>query len=149
VALLFLGRRSTPTLALRMNVMKSSTRLSLALVIALAISAPSQAQNTPLLDDAADVTCAGFLAPLLGRKEISQLTVERSIDSKVVCSCTKQRMREDSRLTQMYAMSKPQIEEALRDQKVFAYALGRIMQSVIACFSIELDATLNASPALR
>ena len=110
-------------------------------------SASAQEQNT--IDQAVEATCNAFLAPMLGRKEIATLAMARSIDSRTVCSCARKNVYNDKRLSELLTKPDEEIVRVTDAPPVRTYVLGRMMQSVLLCFSQELDATLSASTVLK
>lgn len=132
-----------------MNKQSKKVLLGLALLFGASACHPAYAQEVSLIDQTVDGTCSAFLAPILGRKDIAQLSVDRSIDSKVVCSCAKANTRSDPRMSEYISMPGAEIDRRTQDPKVRAYVLGRILHSVLACFSNELNATLAVSGGAR
>jgi len=122
----------------------------LVLVSSLSLVASSVlAQEVAVIDQAVDATCTAFLAPVLGRKEIAQLAVERTIDSRIVCSCARTKTRADDRLAEYLSMDAATVSQRTEDARIRAYVLGRVLQSILSCFSTELDSTLGASTAVK
>lgn len=112
-------------------------------------SSSTFAQDAGLIDQTVEATCAAFLAPVLGRQDIARLTAERTIDSQVVCSCAKKSTRADIRLSPYFSMDREALAAQTEAAPLRSYILGRILQSVLACFSSELNETLNASTAVK
>ena len=118
-----------------------------AALLTLTISAaPVQAQETKVIGQLVDATCTSFLAPVLGRKEIATLAAARGIDSRQVCSCANRSVAADSRLAPLLGQGDEAILRATEDLQLRSYVIGRVLNSVLQCFSQELDATLVASP---
>lgn len=110
------------------------------------------AQDLSALDQISDTTCASFLAPILGRQDVARLASDRAIDVQAVCSCVKTNARADTKLTQFLLSESgaAQIKSAPTESiPSRSYLFVRVFQSVLACFSTELDKTLNASTALK
>jgi hypothetical protein len=108
------------------------------------IANTAMAQDANLIDQATDATCTSFLAPVLGRKDIAIIATARSIKSEDVCGCAKARTREDSRLTAYYALDNDSLAQKTNDAKIRSYIIGRVLQSVLACFGNELGTSLDA-----
>ena len=118
-----------------------------ATLLSLSISASSvEAQETRVISQLVDATCTSFLAPTLGRKEIATLAAVRGIDSRLVCSCANRSVEADPRLASLLGQADEAILRATEDPQLRSYVVGRVLNSVLQCFSQELDATLVASP---
>jgi hypothetical protein len=124
-------------------------KLWLVVGVALLLSKSALAHDASLIDETVDATCTAFLAPVLGRQDIARLATERTIDSRVVCSCAKKNTRDDTRLSQYFSMNRELLAAQTEAGPIRSYILGRILQSVLTCFSAELSETLNASTAVK
>ena len=115
----------------------------------LTLMSPAQAQDQKIINQLVEGTCNSFLAPILGKKEIATLATERSIDAAVVCPCASKNVYSDPRLSSFVAMSDETLLKATEPNAVRSYVIGRVLQSVLQCFSQELDSTLKASSAVK
>lgn len=115
----------------------------------LCSSGSALAQDAGLIDQTVEATCAAFLAPVLGRQDIARLAAERTIDSQIVCACAKKSTRADTRLAPYFSMDREVLAAQTEAAPLRSYIIGRILQSVLACFSSELNETLNASTAVK
>ena len=121
-----------------------------AIIIAqLTLPTAAQAQDQKVINQLVEGTCNSFLAPILGKKEIAALATERSIDAAVVCPCASKNVYSDPRLSSFVSMSDEIFLKATEPNAVRSYVIGRVLQSVLQCFSQELDSTLKASSAVK
>lgn len=114
-----------------------------------ACSGVTFAQTPPVLNQLVEGTCSGFVAPVLGRPDIAQLVTERSIDSRTVCTCALERAKTDPRIVQLTQNGDEQFVREAQDARVRAYVIGRVLNSVLACFSGELSVTLDVVATKR
>lgn len=120
-----------------------------ACVSGLLLPIAADAQDQRVIDQLVAGTCNSFLAPILGKKEIAILVAERSIDAAAVCPCASGNVHGDPRLAPFLAMPDDAFVKAVEPAPVRSYVIGRVLQSVIQCFSQELDSTLKASTAIK
>lgn len=119
------------------------------LAVAVTMSGAADAQETKIIDQLVSVTCGAFSTQLTARAEIKELITERAISTSVVCSCASDRTTQDGRLSALAAMDNQAFVQAVKNEGVKAYVIGRVLHAVLACFNSELDSSLSASRVLR
>lgn len=86
--------------------------------------------------------CPTVVAQLLSRPELTTTTASRPIDPASVCSCTAANFAQDERMRAAFDSEPANIEQKLKSDKFKAYLFSRLLTSVFACLTPELEASL-------
>lgn len=91
-----------------------------------------------------ELACAAFVDMWTKRPEMTALQAARKLDPQAVCGCAKERLASDSRLGAQLELPDEAFSQRVQRDPLRSYMLNRILQSTLACFSAEMDTSLEA-----
>ena len=131
-------------------ILRSKSALCLVAAFAgLCFSINSIAAEPKLITQLTAATCASFFPPILNNAQLSPILAERSIEGQTICACAKSRVESDPRLSEYLTMDNATLAGRAQDERVRAYLVARVLQSLVQCLATELDLSLAASTAVK
>jgi hypothetical protein len=89
-------------------------------------------------------SCAAFVDSWTKRPEMAALQAARKLEHQVICGCAKERLSSDLRLRAQLQLSDEEFGQRIQRDPLRSYMLNRILQSTLACFSAEMNTSLEA-----
>lgn len=94
-------------------------------------------------------SCTAFVGSWIGRPEMAALQAARKLESQVICGCAKERLSADLRLKAQLELQDEEFRQRIRSDPLRSYMLNRILESTLACFSAEMNTSLEAMDPAR
>ena len=123
----------------------------------VAISAVAAAQtpaggNPPggvSVPDLVAAQCPKFTSQIVDRAELKTVLSQRPIDIPAVCACTQRSFVADARLQKALNVDDQVLIERMQDERMRGYLTVRLMASVLACLTPELERALAAASPVK
>jgi hypothetical protein len=126
-----------------------------AVLFAASASAEAQTAGTAAVSGAARVaqlvatTCPAFSSRLVDRPELKPLLGPHPIDITAVCACAQKSFVGDRRLQAALNVDEQTLANRMNDDPMRTYLTVRLMASVLACLSPELEKSLAATSPVK
>jgi|ERR1019366_8366361 hypothetical protein len=93
--------------------------------------------------------CPKFTSQLVDRPELKSILSQRPVDVAAVCTCTQRSFLADARLQKALNVDEQALVERMQGERMRAYLTMRLMASVLACLTPELERSLAATSPVR
>jgi hypothetical protein len=131
--------------------MKTMTRIFLTALLAASASAVAQVPSSGNPSGNVSVAqmvssqCPKFSAQLTDRPELKSILSQRPVDISAVCTCTQRSFLADARLQLALNVDDQVLVERMQGEHMRSYLTMRLMASVLACLTPELERSLAAT----
>jgi hypothetical protein len=93
--------------------------------------------------------CPKFTSQLVDRPEFKSILSQRPVDIGAVCTCTQRSFVADARLQKSLNVDDQALVERMQDERMRSYLTVRLMASVLACLTPELERALAATSPVK
>lgn len=93
--------------------------------------------------------CPKFTSQLVDRPEFKSILSRRPVDIAAVCTCTQRSFVADARLQKSLNVDDQALVERMQDERMRSYLTVRLMASVLACLTPELERALAAASPIK
>ena len=130
-------------------------RIIAAVLFAASASAEAQTTGAVNITGAARVaqlvatTCPSFSSRLVDRPELKPLLGPHPVDISAVCACSQKAFVGDRRLQAALNVDEQTLADRMNDDPMRTYLTVRLMASVLACLSPELEKSLAATSPVK
>ena len=131
--------------------MKPKTRILLAALLAASASAIAQTPGSGSPSGNVSVAqivaaqCPKFSSQIIDRPELKSILSQRPVDIDAVCACTQRSFLADARLQLALNVDDQALIDRMQGERMRAYLTMRLMASVLACLTPELERSLAAT----
>jgi hypothetical protein len=134
--------------------MSKKTCLIVAAFLAFTASAAAQTPSTTppagvSVPDLVAAQCPKFTSQIVDRAELKTILSQRPVDISVVCTCTQRSFVADARLQKALNVDDAVLIERMQDERMRGYLTVRLMASVLACLTPELERALAAASPVK
>jgi hypothetical protein len=134
--------------------MSRKTCLIVAALVAFSASAEAQTPGTTppagvSVPDLVAAQCPKFTSQIVDRAELKTILSQRPVDISVVCTCTQRSFVADARLQKALNVDDAVLIERMQDERMRGYLTVRLMASVLACLTPELERALAAASPVK
>jgi hypothetical protein len=105
--------------------------------------------NAVSVPDLVAAQCPKFTSQIVDRAELKTVLSQRPVDVSVVCSCTQRSFVADARLQKALNVDDQVLIERMQDERMRGYLTVRLMASVLACLTPELERALAAASPVK
>lgn len=134
-----------------------STKNHIIAAASFAVSASAEAQSTGAVTvtGAARVaqlvanSCPKFSSRIVDRPELKPLLGPHPVDITAVCACSQKSFGGDRRLQSALNVDEQTLSDRMNDDPMRTYLTMRLMASVLACLSPELEKSLAATSPVK
>ena len=135
--------------------MTTKTCIVVAALVAISTSAPAQTPGGAnqskgvSVPDLVAAQCPKFTSQIVDRAELKSILSQRPVDISAVCTCTQRSFVADARLQKALNVDDQVLIERMQDERMRAYLTVRLMASVLACLTPELERALAAASPVK
>ena len=135
--------------------MTTKTCIAVAALLAVGASVDAQTpgagnQSIPVsLPQLVAAQCPKFTSQLVDRPEFKSILSQRPVDIGAVCTCTQRSFVADARLQKSLNVDDQALVERMQDERMRSYLTVRLMASVLACLTPELERALAATSPVK
>ena len=135
--------------------MTKRTCIIVAALVAISASVGAQTpggNNPPSSVSVSDLVaaqCPKFTSQIVDRAELKTILSQRPVDIGAVCTCTQRSFVADARLQKALNVDDQVLVERMKDERMRGYLTVRLMTSVLACLTPELERALAASSPVK
>jgi hypothetical protein len=134
--------------------MSKATCIILTAFLAFSASVQGQAPKATQpaavsVPDLVAAQCPKFTSQIVDRAELKTVLSQRPVDISVVCSCTQRSFVADARLQKALNVDDQLLIERMQDERMKGYLTVRLMASVLACLTPELERALSATSPVK
>ncbi|MFZ2269928.1 MAG: hypothetical protein WAV95_20320 [Azonexus sp.] len=108
-------------------------------------AASTSAENVARVVQAQHARCIRFAEGYVGQEFFMAALANRPIKAETVCRCAEQKLAEDPRLADHWAMPEDQLLKLFDDPRLFSYVITRLTLSTQMCLATELDISLRSA----
>lgn len=90
--------------------------------------------------------CPDLISRMVSSGEMAPVLKHRPIDNPTVCKCALSRLNQDTRFINYMYVPMSKAKELMATDLVKAYAIGRLVSSVMVCVAPDLELSLEATP---
>jgi hypothetical protein len=134
--------------------MSKKTYLIVAALAAFSASIEAQTPSAPQrsavsVPDLVAAQCPKFTSQIVDRAELKAVLSQRPVDVSVVCSCTQRSFVADAGLQKALNVDDQLLIERMQGERMRGYLTVRLMASVLACLTPELERALAAASPVK
>jgi hypothetical protein len=109
--------------------------------------APARTIQTPSgrVAELVSAQCPRAASQLVDRPELKSILSQRPVDVAAVCTCTQRSFLADARLQAALNVDEQALPERMQNDQMRSYLTMRLMASVLACLTPELERSLAAA----
>lgn len=91
-------------------------------------------------------SCPDLINRMTISADLGPILKHRPIDNPTICKCALSRLNQDTRFINYMHVPMSKAQALMETETVKAYAIGRVVSSVMNCLALDIERSLEATP---